>query len=74
MTLARQFQASLIRQINDKTYQLVITYCYYYLYNYEETFIFDTLEKAKTKLLSERCNYKILFEDEQGKEKNLNLL
>lgn len=74
MTLARQFVSSTIKQINEKTYTLTITYCWYYMYNFDEVFIFDSLEKAKTKLLSERTGYRILFQDENGHEKNLTLI
>ena len=74
MTLSRQFVGSVIRELNEKTYQLTITYCWYFLYNYDETYIFNTIEKAKTKLLTERSNYHIQFIDSTGAEKNLLLL
>jgi hypothetical protein len=68
------FKSAEIMQISDNIYRLEINYCWYFLMDYTETFVYDSLDKAKTKLLTERSNYRLKYIDSTGKEKNLDLV
>ena len=55
MTLARQFVKAEINELIANTWQLLITYSYYGLYQYSEAFIFTNMNEAVQKLAIERC-------------------
>lgn len=74
MVLSRQFISSTIEKINELSFKLTITYSWYGIWNFEEVFVYRTLEECKAKLIQVRVGHKLTFIDENGKEKNLDLL
>lgn len=54
MTLARSYVGSSINQVNDSSFVLSITFSWYGIWEFVETYTFSTLEEAKKKLILER--------------------
>ena len=65
--LEKRFVRANITGVNNTAWVLKITYNYYGLYDYNETFVYETLEACKTKLILERCHNQIQILDAQGK-------
>ena len=53
--LDKQFIRADITTYNPETHKLVITYSFYSLYTYTETFIYKSLNECLLKLAVERC-------------------
>jgi len=58
MVLSRQFVSATIEQ-KEKYVVLTINYSWYWISSFSETFIVDSIEEAKTKLLRERSNERV---------------
>lgn len=71
--LNKQFISATITE-KENYVLLEITYCWYYIMNYSERFVCDTIEQAKTKLLRERSQEKISVIGKDGKEKNQEII
>ena len=66
MTLARQFVKAEILEVVSGTFKLEITYGYYGLFTFTESFIYNTLNEAVNKLAVERCNGHLRITDHSG--------
>jgi hypothetical protein len=53
--LNKQFVKAKIEE-QSSVYILTITYCWYWLYYFEETYVCQSVEDCKSKLISERTN------------------
>jgi len=63
------------RIIEHENYVLLeITYCWYYIMNYTEQFVCNTVEQAKTKLLRERSHEMISVIGKDGRERNQEII
>ena len=71
--LEKRFLYASITGINQNAWVLKITYNFYGLYNYDETFTFGSIEEAKNKLILERCHNNIQILDAQGKTVSLKI-
>ncbi len=71
MPLNKQFVSAKIVKKNDNAYVLEITYCWYYLMNYTETFVEGTMNEAKSRLLKERSHDHVVYIDIDGRDKTL---
>ena len=69
----KQFIRASITERQD-LYILTIKYNWYWLSEFEEVFFCDTMEQAKTKLLSERTSDHLDVIDKHGVTKNLTIL
>ena len=56
MALNKMFVRHKIIEVSKNCYQLVITYSYYWLYQFKESFCFTTLADAERRLLLERIH------------------
>ena len=59
--LSRIYINSKITKVGG-SYKLDIQYSYYYIMNYNEVYVFQTLQEAKDKLIHERCHGRISVE------------
>jgi len=64
----KQFISAEIKKKNDTCYVLTINYCWYFMINFSETFVEETLEACKTRLLTERSQDHIKYYNEVGIE------
>lgn len=73
MTWAKQFIRA---KIEEKATHVVltITYNYYFVMEYTEVFVCDTISQAKTRLLTERSRDHLIVIDKTGKEKGQEIL
>jgi hypothetical protein len=53
---------------------LTITYGYYFIMTFTETFVCDTVEQAKTRLLMERSRDHLVVIGKDGKERNQGII
>ena len=60
MPLDKRFIKAEITTYNPDTHKLVITYSFYNLYTYTETFIYKTQNECLLKLAVERCKSGII--------------
>ena len=61
MVLSKQYVKGEIKKINEKAYVLKVVWCWYYLINYEECFVFSTIEEAKDHFLKLRADGRFLI-------------
>ena len=61
------FISAAISTINESAYQLRITWSWYSVYEYDETFLFHTLDAAKSKFLEIRSRGQLHLYDDSGK-------
>jgi hypothetical protein len=73
MPLNRQFVRAKIEE-KPNFVILTITYNWYYLMEFTETFVHDNLEQAKTRLLNERSHDHVTVLSVDGKDKGLGVL
>jgi len=66
---SKQFVRAEIEEKNNCVV-LTIHYNYYFLLSFIETYIFDTVEQAKTKLLIERSRDHLVVIGKDGTKKN----
>lgn len=68
-----QFSKATITNKNG-VYVLEVEYTYWGIWNYTETHILKTLEEAKSKLLQIRTKDHLIIINEDGNERNLDIL
>ena len=66
--LEKQFISAKIKGINSTSWKLRIFYSYYGVSNFDETFVYQSLNEAKTKLILERCHNQIQIIDDKDIE------
>ena len=59
--LDRRYESAEIRQVADQTWVLKIMYSYYSLFSFTETFVVNSLQDAKDKLILERTHGKLVI-------------
>lgn len=60
------FVAATIKKANENAYQLTITWTWYNLMNYDESFLFSTMDEAKKKFIDIRSNDRLSAVDADG--------
>lgn len=50
-----QFISATITELSSGLWTLTVNYTYYNLYNYQESYTFQSLQECKEKLLNIRC-------------------
>jgi hypothetical protein len=70
---SKQFLRATIEEKSNHVV-LTITYGYYFIMEYREVFVCDTVEQAKTRLLIERSRDHLVVIGKDGKERNQSLL
>lgn len=66
MPLDAKFIKAEITGVSANAWKLSIHYNYYGLYTYTDVFVYDTQQKAKDRLILERCQNKIKIIDNTG--------
>ena len=66
MAWSKIFKGATIKKLNVQAYILKITYSYYWLYDFDEVFVFSTYEEARTKFALERSHNQLTLEEEDG--------
>lgn len=66
MVLAKQFVTADICETLPNIWVLTITYSYYGLYQYTSVSTHNSLQKAKDRLLAERCGTNLRITDKAG--------
>ena len=62
----KMFISASIIKANQQAYLLKITWTWYNISNYEESFLFSTLEEAKKKFIEIRSNDRLSAVDSDG--------
>lgn len=62
----KMFVAATIKKANENAYQLTITWTWYNLMNYDESFLFSTMDEAKKKFIDIRSNDRLSAVDADG--------
>ena len=70
---SKQFIKAKIEEKNTHVV-LTITYGYYFIMTFEEVFVCDNVEQAKTRLLTERSRDHLVVIGKDGKEKGQGIL
>lgn len=66
MPWSKMFVAATIKKANENAYQLTITWTWYNIMNYDESFLFSTMEEAKKKFIEIRSNDRLSAVDSDG--------
>jgi hypothetical protein len=66
MGMDRQFVSAAVLEQLPGVWSINITYSYYSLYGFTESFIESSLERALHKLLTERCGNRLRVIDKDG--------
>jgi hypothetical protein len=66
MPWSRIFQKGEIKKINENAFSLKITWSWYGLMEFEESWVFNTLDEAKSKFLEIRGYGRLTALDENG--------
>lgn len=69
-----RFEKAVITKKNENTFILNITWSYVGYMCWEETFIYNSLDDCKNKLIQIRCRNNLIMIDEKGEERNLLIL
>lgn len=66
MVLNKQYVKGEIKKVNNHAYMLKITWCWYYVLNYEECYVCNTLQEAKDKFLALRGDGRFLIKENEN--------
>ena len=66
MVLNKQYVKGEIIKVNNHAYMLKVTWCWYYVLNYEECHVFNTLQEAKDKFLSLRGDGRFVVSEDKN--------